>query len=60
MNRKDILMFIALGFGFGYCCGVLSQKRELDKLHDKLIDTNVQWAEHCERSFQNGLSKMRE
>lgn len=49
MKSKDILTYIALGFGFGYCCGVLLHKKEVDALHDKIIDTNIQWAKECEK-----------
>lgn len=56
MNRRDVLTFIALGFGFGYCCGVLFHKKEVDKLHDKLIDTNLQWSKLFEKKVRDGLS----
>ena len=49
MTRKDVLTFIALGFGFGYCCGILFGKKENDKLRDKLIDTNLRWSKFCEK-----------
>lgn len=59
MSRKDVLTFIALGFGFGYCCGVLFYKKEVDKLHDKLINTNLEWSKLFEKRVRDGLSEVR-